>query len=417
MPTYKFEALDTTGGEVKDSVSALSEDEAQQKIKQMGYFVTKIIEVADTKKGKKGKKDAATRGRRKKKTFSIGGVSAKKLCTFTRQFSILQDAGLPVLRSLKILEGQMKGGPLKNALLDVVDDVESGSTLSEAFAKHPKCFDRLYVNMVKAGEAGGALEVIMQRLADFKEKAQSLKRRIIGAMVYPIAVISVAIGILTFIMVYIIPKFEKIFKDFDMKLPWLTEQLMFVSHWFAQYWYVIPLFPLALWLLFKLIRLNRIGNFCVDWMWLKLPIVGTIIEKTVVARTTRTLGTLVSSGVPILEALSIVRETCTNAVFERMYLRVYESIREGETIAQPLKESRLVDDMVVNMIDVGEETGELDAMLNKIADVYDEEVNVLVEGLISLLEPIMIVVLGLIVGTIVIALFLPMIKLLEGLSK
>jgi len=417
MPTYKFEALDTTGGEVKDSVSALSEDEAQQKIKQMGYFVTKIIEVADTKKGKKGKKDAAARGRRKKKTFSIGGVSSKKLCTFTRQFSILQDAGLPVLRSLKILEGQMKGGPLKNALLDVVDDVESGSTLSEAFAKHPKCFDRLYVNMVKAGEAGGALEVIMQRLADFKEKAQSLKRRIIGAMVYPIAVISVAIGILTFIMVYIIPKFEKIFKDFEMKLPWLTEQLMFVSHWFAQYWYVIPLFPLALWLLFKLIRLNRIGNFCVDWMWLKLPIVGTIIEKTVVARTTRTLGTLVSSGVPILEALSIVRETCTNAVFERMYLRVYESIREGETIAQPLKESRLVDDMVVNMIDVGEETGELDAMLNKIADVYDEEVNVLVEGLISLLEPIMIVVLGLIVGTIVIALFLPMIKLLEGLSK
>ena len=417
MPTYKFEALDTTGGEVKDSVSALSEEEAQQKIKQMGYFVTKIIEVADTKKGKKGKKDAAARGRRKRKTFSIGGVSAKKLCTFTRQFSILQDAGLPVLRSLKILEGQMKGGPLKNALLDVVDDVESGSTLSEAFAKHPKCFDRLYVNMVKAGEAGGALEVIMQRLADFKEKAQSLKRRIIGAMVYPIAVISVAIGILTFIMVYIIPKFEKIFKDFEMKLPWLTEQLMAVSHWFAQYWYVIPLFPLALWLLFKLIRLNRIGNFCVDWMWLKLPIVGTIIEKTVVARTTRTLGTLVSSGVPILEALSIVRETCTNAVFERMYLRVYESIREGETIAQPLKESRLVDDMVVNMIDVGEETGELDAMLNKIADVYDEEVNVLVEGLISLLEPIMIVVLGLIVGTIVIALFLPMIKLLEGLSK
>jgi len=417
MPTYKFEALDTTGGEVKDSVSALSEEEAQQKIKQMGYFVTKIIEVADTKKGKKGKKDAAARGRRKRKTFSIGGVSAKKLCTFTRQFSILQDAGLPVLRSLKILEGQMKGGPLKNALLDVVDDVESGSTLSEAFAKHPKCFDRLYVNMVKAGEAGGALEVIMQRLADFKEKAQSLKRRIIGAMVYPIAVISVAIGILTFIMVYIIPKFEKIFKDFEMKLPWLTEKLMEVSHWFAQYWYVIPLFPLALWLLFKLIRLNRIGNFCVDWMWLKLPIVGTIIEKTVVARTTRTLGTLVSSGVPILEALSIVRETCTNAVFERMYLRVYESIREGETIAQPLKESRLVDDMVVNMIDVGEETGELDAMLNKIADVYDEEVNVLVEGLISLLEPIMIVVLGLIVGTIVIALFLPMIKLLEGLSK
>jgi len=417
MPTYKFEALDTTGGEVKDSVNALSEEEAQQKIKQMGYFVTKIIEVADSKKAKKGKKEAGQRTKRRRKTFTIGGVSSKKLCTFTRQFSILQDAGLPVLRSLKILEGQMKGGVLKNALLDVVDDVESGSTLSEAFGKHPKCFDRLYVNMVKAGEAGGALETIMQRLADFKEKSQSLKRRIIGAMVYPIAVISVAIGILTFIMVYIIPKFEKIFKDFDMKLPDLTQWLMNTSHWFADYWYVIPLFPLAWWLLIKLIRLNRIGNYCVDWVWLHVPVMGKIIEKSVVARTTRTLGTLVSSGVPILEALSIVRETTTNAVFEKMYLRVYESIREGETIAQPLKESRLVDDMVVNMIDVGEETGELDTMLNKIADVYDEEVNVLVEGLISLLEPIMIVVLGLIVGTIVVALFLPMIKLLEGLSK
>jgi type IV pilus assembly protein PilC len=417
MPAYKFEALDSTGSEVKDSIQALNEEEAQQKIKQMGYFVTKITEVADgKKKAKKGQQEGQKK-RRKKRSFTIGGVKAKQLCTFTRQFSTLQDAGLPVLRSLKILEGQMRPGVLKNALMDVVDDVESGTTLSEAFAKHPRCFDRLYCNMVKAGEAGGALEVIMQRLADFKEKAQSLKRRVTGAMVYPCAVITVAIGILTFIMTYIIPKFKKIFEDFQMQLPDLTLALIATSDWFAQYWYTIPLFPLSWWLLVKLIRLNRIGNFVMDWIYLKIPIIGTIIEKTVVARTTRTLGTLVSSGVPILEALSIVRETTTNAVFERMYKRVYESIREGETIAQPLKESRLVDDMVVNMIDVGEETGELDTMLNKIADVYDEEVNVLVEGLISLLEPVMIVVLGLIVGTIVIALFLPLIKLLEGLSK
>jgi type IV pilus assembly protein PilC len=415
MPTYKFEALDTTGGEVKDSVSALSEEEAQQKIKQMGYFVTKITEMADGKKKQKGK--GLVKVRKKSRTFTIGGVSNKQLCTFTRQFSTLQDAGLPVLRSLKILEHQMRPGVLKNALIDVVDDVESGSTLSEAFAKHPKCFDRLYVNMVKAGEAGGALEIILQRLADFKEKAQSLKRRITGAMVYPIAVITVAVLILCFIMIYIIPKFEKIFADFQMKLPAITEALMATSKWFATYWYVIPLVPLGWWLLIKLIRLNRIGNYCLDRIYLWIPIIGTIIEKTVVARTTRTLGTLVSSGVPILEALSIVRETTTNAVFEKMYTRVHDSIREGETIAQPLKESRLVDDMVVNMVDVGEETGELDTMLNKIADVYDEEVNVLVESLISLLEPVMIVVLGLIVGTIVIALFLPLIKLLEGLSK
>src|SRR6516165_2874839 len=413
MASYKFEAMDTAGKEVKDQVDALSEEEAQQKIKQMGYFVTKITEVATAKKGK-GKKGKAKK--KKGKVFTIGGVSSKALCTFTRQFSTLQDAGLPVLRSLKILEHQMKPGVLKNALIDVVDDVESGSTLSEAFGKHPKCFDRLYVNMVKAGEAGGALEVILKRLAEFKEKSQSLARRIKGAMIYPCVVIGVAVAILTFIMIFIIPKFEKIFADFKIKLPWITEALIATSRWFVKYWYVLPLIPIAWWLTMKLIRLNKTGNYILDRIKLFVPIMGNIIEKTVVARTTRTLGTLISSGVPILEALSIVRETCMNAVFEHMYQNVYESIREGETIAQPLKESRLVDDMVVNMVDVGEETGDLDSMLNKVADVYDEEVDVLVEALISLLEPIMIVILGFIVGTIVIALFMPLLALLDGLS-
>src|SRR2546430_2325489 len=237
MPTYKFEAMDTAGGEVKDAVDAPSEEEAQQKIKQMGYFVTKITEVTTGKKKGKGK---AGRKKRKGQVFTLGGVSTKQLVTFTRQFSTLQDAGLPVLRSLKILEGQMKPGTLKNALIDVVDDVESGSTLSEAFGKHPKCFDRLYVNMVKAGEAGGALEIILRRLAEFKEKAQSLARRIKGAMVYPCVVIFVAVAILSFIMIFIIPKFEKIFEDFRMKLPDLTEALMATSRWFATYWYILP---------------------------------------------------------------------------------------------------------------------------------------------------------------------------------
>src|SRR5438094_8265617 len=236
MPTFKFDAMDTTGKEVTDSVDDASEEEAQQKIKNMGYFVTKITEMADKKgkgkgKGKKGKKG------KKGQVFTIGGVSTKQLCTFTRQFSTLQDAGLPVLRSLKILEGQMRPGVLKNSLIDVVEDVESGSTLSEAFSKHPKCFDRLYVNMVKAGEAGGALEVILQRLADFKEKAQSLKRRVIGAMVYPVVIITVPVGILTFIMVFIIPKFKKIFDDFKFKLPWATEALMAISEWFVEWWW------------------------------------------------------------------------------------------------------------------------------------------------------------------------------------
>jgi type IV pilus assembly protein PilC len=413
MPTYKFEALDTAGAEVKDSVEAGNEEEASQKIKAMGYFVTKLTAVQAKAGGKKGKKKTG----KSRKTFTIGGVSQKMLTIFTRQFSTLQDAGLPVLRSLRILERQMKPSVLKNALIDVVDDVESGMTLSEAMGKHPKCFDRLYVNMVRAGEAGGALEIILQRLAEFKEKAQSLKKKIIGAMVYPAVVIFVAVAILTFIMVMIIPKFKKIFDEFGLQLPQATKTLIAISNWMANYWYFIPLFPLGFYLLIKLIRLTRAGNYALDRITLWIPIVGTLVEKTIVARTTRTLGTLIASGVPILEALSIVKETANNAVFERMYQRVLESIREGDTIADPLRESRLVDDMVVNMVEVGEETGDLDTMLYKIADFYDEEVDNTVKALISLLEPIMIVFLGGTIGGIVISLFLPLIKLLEGLSK
>jgi type IV pilus assembly protein PilC len=412
MPTFKFEALDTSGQEVKDSVDATNEEEASQKIKAMGYFVTKLT--AAQVKGKKGQKKKTGKSR---KTFVLGGVSQKMLCIFTRQFSTLQDAGLPVLRSLRILEKQMKPSALKNALIDVVEDVESGSTLSESLGRHPKAFDRLYVNMVKAGEAGGALEVILQRLAEFKEKSQSLKRKVIGAMVYPSVVIMVAVGILTFIMVSIIPKFKKIFEEFGLSLPQATKILIDISDWVASYWYVIPLFPLGVYLLIKLIRLTRAGNYALDRITLWIPIIGSLVEKTIVARTMRTLGTLISSGVPILEALSIVKDTANNVVFERMFQRVLESIREGDTIADPLRESRLVDDMVVNMVEVGEETGDLDTMLYKVADFYDEEVDTLVKSLISLLEPIMIVFLGGVIGAIVISLFLPLIKLLEGLSK
>ena len=416
MPVFAYEAMDSSGLEVKDTIDAGSEEEAQQKIKSMGYFVTRLTEIQDKKKGKKDKKQKGPAKSKKTKVLTLGGCNQKQLVQFTRQFSVLQDAGLPVLRSLKILEGQMKPGVLKNALIDIVDDVESGNTLSEAFGKHPKCFDRLYVNMIRAGEAGGALEVILRRLAEFKEKAQSLARKVKGALVYPIVVVSVAVAILSFIMIFIIPKFEKIFLEFKMKLPFLTELLIAMSRWFVRFWYVIPIIPIAIVVTLKLIRLNKAGAYILDKLKLKIPVAGMIAEKNIVARTMRTLGTLISSGVPILEALSIVRETAMNAVFEEMFQRVYESIREGETIANPMRDCKLVDDMVVNMIDVGEETGDLDTMLNKVADVYEEEVDVLVESLISLLEPLMIVVLGLIVGTIVIALFMPLLELLDGLS-
>lgn len=441
MPTFQFQAMDASGQEINDVVDAADEAEAQLTIRQMGYYVTKI----SVKKSKKAA--AAKSGGGKGKSFVLGGVPTKMMSMFTRQLSILQDAGLPILRSLRILETQQKPSRLKNALIDICDDIESGSTLSESMARQPKAFDRLYVNMIKAGEAGGALEVILRRLAEFMEKSQSLKRKVKGAMVYPIMVITVATGILVFIMYKIVPSFIQIFKDFDAELPAMTLWLIAMSEWVQNNWYLIPLVPMSIWLFVKLIRKFRAGRFGWDLFAIKAPIMGQIVEKNIVARTTRTLGTLIASGVPILEALNITRETSNNAMFEYMYGKIYESIREGESISKPMKEfsrpkfnfmalffwtffvpgvgilmylmrmnRRVVDDLVVNMVDVGEETGELDTMLYKVADNYDEEVAVLTESLVSLLEPLLIIILGLMVGFIVIALFLPLVSLIQKLS-
>lgn len=413
MPVFQYEAMDNTGLEVKETIEAPTESEAQQLIKERGFFVTKIQEkVSRKKKGTQKKKEVKKKGG----AISFGGVRPKQLCTFTRQLSTLQDAGLPILRSLRILEGQARPGPLKNSLMGVIDDIESGNTLSEAMAKYPKAFDNLYVNMVKAGEAGGALEIILRRLADFKERAQSLKRKVTGAMIYPCAVIMVATLIVTGIMIWIIPKFKAIFEGFDVTLPWMTVLLINISNWVVSYWFLIPAIPLGAFLIYKLINQNKTGKYITHAILLKIPLMGKIIEKSTVARTSRTLGTLIASGVPILEGIIIARDTAGNAVFAEAFNNIYSAIREGETIAVPLKEARIVDDMVVNMIDVGEETGALDEMLYKIADVYDEEVEVLVDALISLLEPMMVVILGGIVGFIVIALFMPLVKLLEKLS-
>ncbi|HOM17192.1 MAG TPA: type II secretion system F family protein [Thermoguttaceae bacterium] len=441
MPTYQFEAMDATGQEIKDVIEAANEEEAQQTIRQMGYFVTKITQ-------KKARKTAAEKkAKRKGKTFTIGRVNAKTLTTFTRQLSILQDAGLPILRSLRILEQQAKPGPLKNTLIDVCEEIEAGATLSEAMAKCPKTFDRLYVNMIKAGEAGGALEVILRRLAEFKERAESLKRKVKGALTYPIAVVVFAVGILVFIMLKIVPAFQKIFADFGTELPPLTQLLIAIAHTVQNYWYLLPGIPTAIWLFIKLLRKFYHGRMGFDIFLLKMPIFGQLVEKNIIARTMRTLGTLVASGVPILEALHITKETAGNAFFEQLYQKVYEAIREGQAIAGPLKEHarlhfhpmalffwtffipgigallylprmnlRVMDDMVVNMVDVGEETGELDTMLYKIADTYDEEVSVLTESLMSLMEPLLIIILGGMVGFIVIALFMPLISLIQKLT-
>jgi len=436
-----FEAIDAaTGAPIKDTVDAASEAEAQATIRSMGYMVTKL----------KVKKAAAAPGSaaaKKKRGFVFGKVKGKDLTLFTRQLSILQDAGLPILRSLKILADMQKPGRLKYSLEDVCDEIEGGSTLSEALAKSPKAFDRLYVNMIRAGEAGGALEVILRRLSEFMERAEALKRKVKGAMVYPVVVVSVAVGILTFIMIKIVPQFKKIFDDFGTTLPPMTETLINVSNLAVNYWWAIPAIPFAFNMFIKGLKMFPYGRYGWDLFTLKMIIFGQLVEKNIVSRSARTMGTLLGAGVPILEALNITKSTSGNMMFENMFQKVSESIRDGNSIAKPLKEysvppfnviallfwaifvpgigallymgkykQPVVDDLMINMVDVGEESGELDTMLYKVADTYDEEVSVLTESLTSLMEPLLIIFLGGAVGFIVIALFLPLIKLINDLS-
>ena len=426
MATYTYQALNASGKTQKGTVEANSSEEAIQRIKAQGYFPTSVQPQKEKKaKGAPGAEGAAKKKKKKKGGgIAIGRVKAKHLTLFTRQLSTLQDAGLPLLRSLQILESQQKPGLLKNVLLGVCEEVEGGSSLSEAMGKYPKAFNHLYVKMVNAGEIGGVLDVILQRLSEFMEKSEKLKRKIKGAMVYPIVVLVVAVTILTAIMLLIIPKFEEIFTDFEIELPGLTQGLINTSRWVAGSnpgqeipgWIFMVFGAPVIWISLKIIRKTPPGRAVSDYLILWSPIVGKLVRKTIIARFTRTMGTLISAGVPILEAVTITAQTSGNYVFEKALMNVHDSIREGETFAVPLRESKTCDPIVVNMIDVGEETGEMDAMLLKIADNYDEEVDVAVASLVSLLEPIMVVLLGGMVGTIVVAMFLPMIKMLESLS-
>lgn len=411
MATYRFEAMNAQGQSVRNEIEAGSEEEAIQKIRAQKLFPTSIKE----KMGKRGGTTAGP-GKARKKTLAFGGVGNKALTLFTRQLSTLQDAGLPIVRSLKILEGQQKPGTLKNTLITVSEDVEGGMTFSEALGKHPKAFDKLYVNMVRAGEVGGILDSILQRLADFREKAQRLKKQIIGAMIYPAAVLTVAGGILAGIMIFIVPKFTKMFEELDVTLPAMTLLLIAMSNFIANkyYWGIAGI--AAIFVSIKAFTATTGGRYIVDKFKLKVPVFGTIINKAVIARFTRTLGTLVAAGVPILEALNITKDTAGNAVVSRAIGHVHDSIREGESIAEPLAQSKICDDMVVNMVDVGEETGDLDKMLLKIADQYDDDVDVAVAGMTHLIEPIMIIFLGGTVGFIVISLFLPLIKLMNSIG-
>jgi len=411
MPVFQYEAMDASGKEVRAEVNAPSQEEAISRIRGQGQFPTHIR--------LKGRTARAAGPSKKGKSFAFGRVGMKQLTQFTRQMSTLQDAGLPILRSLRILEGQTKPGVLKNALQDIIEDVEAGSTLSEAMEKHPKAFDRLYVHTVRAGEAGGVLDQILRKLSDFMEKAVALKRRIVGAMIYPVMVIGIAVVILMAIMKWIVPKFIEIFAKFKIEsgLPLPTRILVGVSHFVGGYWYVLVLVPVLLWAALRMTKASRKGQYMLDWVKMHLPIIGSIVNRTAIARFARTLGTLISSGVPILEALNITRETVGNAVVSQALGQVHDSIREGESIAGPLRQSGVVDTIVVNMVDVGEETGELDKMLLKVADTCDGEVDHLVGTLMSAMEPLLVVFLGATIGSIVIALFLPLVELIKQVGQ
>lgn len=431
MAVFQYTALDAQGVEIKNEIEALSQKEAISKIRNMGYFPTKVAPRSTSKKAAKPTAAAA-----KKRRGAGGKVKIKQVTNFARQLSTLQDAGLPILRSLRILEDQQKAGNFKRIIGYVGDDIEGGTTLSEAMAKYGGAFDRLFVNMVAAGETGGVLDLILSRIADFMEKDQKLKARVKGAMVYPIVVLAAAVLIIMGLMLFVVPQFATTLAEMTDggKLPKITLIVMGISNWIAKGpifpgfapkiagvpiggWVLIIGTPIILTIIMRFVRKFRKGRLALDTVKLRIPVLGQLTNKSSVTRWTRTLGTLIGAGVPILDAINVTRETAGNEVFANLLGSVHNSIRQGDTFAGPLKQSSTVDSIVSNMIAVGEETGDLDKMLLKIADNFDEQVDVLVGSLMSMLEPIMVIGLGSIVMVIVLAIFTPMISIITSLSS
>jgi type IV pilus assembly protein PilC len=402
MAIFSYQATDKKGQEVTGMVEADSLALAINQVRSLGYFPTKVKEDA----GKLARRQRSAKG--KGMSLTIGGsIKRKEITQMTRQLATLIDAGLPLLRSLSILYDQQKPGKLKNVLDELVNDVQSGTTFSEGLAKHPKAFDKLYVNMVRAGEVGGMLEVVLNRLAEFAEKREALARRVKSAMVYPIMVILVATGIVSFLLIKVVPTFAEIFSDLGGALPGPTQVLVNISEFLQTQYIKLIAYIVGAIVGLKLIFKVEMAQSIRDRVVLKLPLFGALVRKIGVARFSRTLGTLITSGVPILQSLTIVKETISNRVIANAVGEVHDSIREGETIAGPLEESGAFPPMSVNMIDVGEETGNLDSMLLKVADIYDAEVEAAIEGLLQMMEPAIMVGLGGVIGFIVIAMYLP----------
>lgn len=427
MAKYRFSAVDQKGKEFSGNVEAADEASAFAIIREKGLFPTTVALAtaggADGSKSK-GKKPAAKSSQSEpKKEIELPAfmqkVKPKELMAFTRQLATLVNAGLPLVRGLKVLGRQEKNPLLRKSIGEIGDAIEGGSNFAEALVQHPKIFDKLYVNMVKAGEIGGVLDKVLLSLAEFMEKIQKIKNKVKGAMIYPIVVLTLAIGILIFLIVFIIPRFEQIFADVmqGRPLPWLTNQVVGISRNFVAVGWWIAAFIAALVVGLKFFKKTEKGAYTIDYTKLHMPLFGSMFMKSAIARFTRTLGELMDSGVPVLQALTIVGETSGNAVVEQAVHVVHDAVKEGENIAPTLASTGIFPPMVVSMVEVGEETGELPSMLRRIADNFDDEVDNAVAGLTSIIEPLLIVFLALIVGTIVIALFLPLISIIDSLNQ
>ena len=417
MPVFQYDALNAQGQDASGEIEALCDTEAVSKIRNKGLYPTRV---RAKRAAKKTAAKSIASGCVKRRGVN-GKVKTKRVSQFARQMSTLQDAGLAILRSLRILERQQKG-TFKRVIGYVADDIESGATLSEAMGKYPRCFNRLFVNMIAAGEVGGVLDVILERVADFMEKSERLKSKIRGALVYPVVVLIAAFLIVMGLMTFVIPVFADVLSDMGdgrFQMPKLTQILLDASTWLKGRYglnaVAVAMVPFLMMSIFKLVRQFRQGRFWMDWTKLRVPLVRSLVYKISVARWARTLATLINAGVPILDSIKITRETAENEVYADMLSRVQRSIRQGDTFARPLGRSNTVDELVVNMIEVGEETGDLDKMLMKIANNFDEEADVQIGALMSVLEPVMIILLGGVVGTIVLAIFLPIIEIITNL--
>lgn len=423
MPSYVFEALDAQGQQVSDYIEASSQSEAVSILKSHQLFPTSIKEQAKPAKSKgkksKGSKDINI-------NFSLENIpflqkktiKGKTLMVFTRQLATLIDAGLPLLRGLNVLGKQEPDPVLKKTIAQLAEAVQGGGTFSDGLGGHPRIFNKLYVNMVKAGELGGVLEVVLNRLAEFQEKAQKIKNKVQSAMMYPAIVLVIAIAIMGFLLVFIVPKFEQIFADMlnGKPLPLLTQIVVGTSRAIKDNILWIIGGTVGLVVAFRYAVSTPKGSVMFDRFMLKAPLFGDLTRKNAISRFTRTLGTLVTSGVPILQALNITKETAGNAIIAEAIGKIHDSVKEGESIVRPMEASQVFPPMVISMVDVGEETGQLPEMLLKVADLYDDEVDNAVAGLTSMMEPIMIVFLAIIVGAIVIALFLPLVGIISGLQ-